>query len=230
MTPVVLVPGLLCTAEVFGPQIPALWPYGPITIASTLSGDTIADMARAILATAPPRFALAGISMGGYISLEIMRQAPERVIKLALLDTSARPDTPEQTNERRAFVARARAGEFEALLSQSLPFILHPSRLDDPAMVALNVRMGRTVGVEAMARQQEAIIGRADSRPALGAISVPTLVMVGDSDRLAPPDRAQEIAAGIPGARLIIIPECGHAAPTERPDIVNRALVEWMEG
>src|SRR4051794_28223718 len=102
MTPTVLVPGLLCSAEVFGPQIAALWPHGPVTVASTLEGDTIAAIAAAIVAAAPPRFALAGISMGGLICLEIMRQAPERVIKLALLDTSARPDTPEQTAQRRA--------------------------------------------------------------------------------------------------------------------------------
>src|SRR5579863_6533753 len=95
MTPIVLVPGLLCTAEVFYPQISALWPFGPVTIASTLEGDSIPQIARRILASAPPQFALAGISMGGYICLEIMRLAPDRVIKLALIDTSARPDTPD---------------------------------------------------------------------------------------------------------------------------------------
>ncbi|MDF2799889.1 MAG: putative hydrolase or acyltransferase of alpha/beta superfamily, partial [Devosia sp.] len=114
MTPIMLVPGLLCSAEIFAAQATALWPYGPVTIASTLEGSTMAEMAAAILAAAPPRFALAGISMGGYICFEIMRQAPERVVKLALLDTSARPDTPEQTAVRRERLARAKAGEFEA--------------------------------------------------------------------------------------------------------------------
>src|ERR1700761_6033308 len=104
MTTIVLVPGLLCSAEVFAPQIPALWPCGPVTIASTLEGRTMAEMASAVLAAAPPRFALGGISMGGYLCFEIMRQAPERVIKLALLDTSARPDTLGQPDQRRALI------------------------------------------------------------------------------------------------------------------------------
>src|ERR1700730_4786503 len=106
MTPIVLVPGMLCTTEIFASQIAALWPYGSVTVASTLEGETIAEMAAAILAAAPPRFALAGISMCGYIELEIMRQAPERVIKLALLDTEARADTPAQTAQRRALLAQ----------------------------------------------------------------------------------------------------------------------------
>src|ERR1700733_4137734 len=99
MQPIVLVPGLLCSAEVFVPQVAALWPFGPVTVASTLEGKTMSEIAAAILATAPPSFALAGISMGGYICFEILRQAPERILKLALLDTSARPDTAEQSKQ-----------------------------------------------------------------------------------------------------------------------------------
>ncbi len=110
MTPILCIPGPLSTADVFSPQIPVLWPYGPVTIASTLTGHTLAEIAANILVSAPPRFALMGISMGGYLCFEILRQAPERVIALALLDTSARPDTPEQTAQRRALVVQARAG------------------------------------------------------------------------------------------------------------------------
>ena len=115
MIPIVLVPGLLCSAEVFAPQIAALWPYGPVTVASTLVEEIIPGMAASILASAPERFALAGISMGGYICLEIMRQAPHRMIKLALISTSARPDTPEQVTQRRALLHLVRTGDFEAL-------------------------------------------------------------------------------------------------------------------
>jgi pimeloyl-ACP methyl ester carboxylesterase len=118
-TPIVFGPGLLCSAEIFGPQIAALWPYGPVHVASTLEGSTIAEIASSILAAAPPSFALVGLSMGGMISLEIMRQVPERVKKLALLDTSARPDTPEQTELRRASIAQAKAGNFAAVLEQA---------------------------------------------------------------------------------------------------------------
>jgi pimeloyl-ACP methyl ester carboxylesterase len=230
MTPIVLVPGLLCSAEVFAPQVAALWPYGPITIASTLDCKTVPEMAAAVLATAPPRFALAGISMGGYICLEIMRQAPERVIKLALLNTSARSDTPEQITQRRALVAQARTGDFEALLTQALSAILHPKHQNDPALREVNARMGLTVGVDGFARQVEAVIPRIDSRPSLPVISVPTLVLVGDRDPLTPPDRAEEMAAAIPNARLVVVPECGHGSTLEQPAAVNRALIEWITG
>lgn len=231
MTPIVLIPGLLCSAEVFAPQVTALWPYGPVTIASTLKGDTIAAMARNILATAPPRFALCGISMGGYIALEILRQAPERVVKLALLDTCAAPEAPEATPQRRALVAQARAGDFGALLKQVLPPILfHPDHQDDEALMEIHVRMGLMVGVEAMARQQEAIIARADSRPHLPSIAVPTLVLVGDRDILTPPDQSEELAAAIPHARLEVVSICGHASTLEQPEAVNRALIDWIVG
>jgi pimeloyl-ACP methyl ester carboxylesterase len=230
MTPVVLIPGLLCSAEVFAPQVAALWPYGPITVASTLEGETIAEIAAAILAAAPPRFALAGISMGGFICLKIMRRAPERVIKLALLDTSARPDTSEQSAQRRTLVAQARTGDFEALLAQALSGILHPAHQNDPALREINVRMGLTVGVEGLARQVEAVIARIDSRPGLSAISVPTLVLVGDRDLLTPLDRAEEMAAAIPDARLVVVSECGHGSTLEQPEAVNRALIAWTAG
>src|SRR5258707_12182037 len=142
MTPIVLVPGMLCSPEIFASQITALWPYGAVTVASTLEGETIAEMAAAILAAAPPRFALAGISMGGFIEFEIMRQAPERVIKLALLDTEARPDTPEQTEQRRALLAQVNTDNFEALLALAVPAIVHPAHQNDPALRYVNVRMG----------------------------------------------------------------------------------------
>lgn len=229
MTPIVLVPGLLCTSEVFAPQIATLWPRGPVTIASTLEGGTIAGIAAAILDTAPARFALAGISMGGYICLEIMRQAPKRVSRLALLDTSARPDTPDQTAQRRALIAQASHENFEALLTQVYGAILHPAHQGDPVLRATNVRMGLTVGIEAMARQLEACIGRNDSRPGLPAITVPTLVLVGDSDPLTPPEHALELAAAIPGARLMVVESCGHASTLEQPEAVNQALVEWLD-
>lgn len=228
MSPIVLVPGLLCTSEFFAPQIAALWLYGPVTVASTLEGETMAEIAAAILKTAPPRFALVGISMGGYICFEIMRQAPERVIKLALLDTSARPDTPEQIEVRRTLVAEARTGDFRAVLEPLLRVTLHPAHQNDPTLRETGLRMALQIGVDGFERQQEAIIARIDSRPGLAAISVPTLVLVGDSDPLTPLDRAREIATAIPGARLVVVPECGHGSTLEQPEAVNRALIEWL--
>jgi pimeloyl-ACP methyl ester carboxylesterase len=228
MTPIVLVPGMLCTPEIFAPQIAALWPYGSVTVASTLDGATISEMAASILATAPPRFALAGISMGGYIELEIMRQAPERVLKLALLSTEARPDTPAQTAQRRTLLAQVDTGNFETLLALALPAIVHPAHQDDAILRETNVRMGLAVGIERWARQVEAVISRIDYRPTLAAISIPTLVLVGDSDTFTPPDRAEEMAAAIPGASLVVVPKCGHASTIEQPEVVNQALIAWL--
>jgi pimeloyl-ACP methyl ester carboxylesterase len=228
MTPILLIPGLLCSAEMFAHQIPALWPYGPITVASTLGGETIAEMAAAILEAAPPKFALVGISMGGYICFEIMRQAPERVLKLALLDTSARPDTPEQSEQRRAMLSQGLTRDFERFLARVLTAILHPAHQKDETLRETQVRMGLAVGRDGFARQTEAVINRVDSRPGLAAISVPTLVMVGDRDMLTPPGRSEEIAAAIPNARLVVVPECGHASTLEQPEFVNRALTEWI--
>ena len=230
MTPIVFVPGLLCSAEAFAPQAAALWPFGPVTIACTLEGETLSEIAAAIIAAAPNRFALIGISMGGYICFEIMRQAPERVVKLALLNTSARPDTSEETIQRRALVAQAQTGDFKAMLTEVMPAILHPAHRDDPALRDMLLRMGLTVGFEGFARQTQAVIERIDSRPSLAAICVPTLVLAGDSDPLMPPDRAKEIAAAIPQARMLVVPECGHASTLEQPDAVNLALIDWITG
>ena len=228
MNPTILIPGLACTAEMFAAQTAALWPYGPVTVASTLQGATIAEMAAAILAEAPPRFAVGGISMGGYIGLEIVRQAPDRVLKLGLLDTSARADTPEQIEARRGLVDRVRNGELETVLSEIAPKLLHPDHRGDQALIDAQVRMGLAVGAEGFMRQEIAISRRIDSRPHLAAITVPTMVLVGDRDPLTPPERAEEIAQGIAGARLVVIPDCGHASTMEQPEAVSRALVEWL--
>lgn len=228
MTPILFVPGLLCSAEIFQAQAAALWPLGPTTVASTLQGKTIGEVAKNILETAPPRFALAGISMGGYVCLEIMRQAPNRVARLALLDTTARPDTPEQTAQRRLTLEQARTGDFLSTALASLTSLVHPARQRDTALQDINERMARAVGLEGFARQLELIISRPDSRRSLAAIAVPTLVLVGDADALTPVDRAQEIAEAISGSKLVVVPECGHLSTIERPHEVSSALLDWM--
>jgi pimeloyl-ACP methyl ester carboxylesterase len=228
VTPILFVPGLLCSAEIFEVQAAALWPLGPTTVASTLEGDTVGEVAKRILETAPPRFALAGISMGGYISLEIMRQAPERVARLALLDTTARPDTPEQIAQRRLTLEQARTGDFLSTALASLASLIHPARQGDVTLRKISERMTRAVGLEGFARQLELIISRPDSRPSLSAIAVPTLVLVGDADALTPVDRAQEIAGNIPGSRLVVVPGCGHLSTIEQPHKVSSALLDWM--
>jgi len=228
MTPLVFIPGLLCTAELFAPQVAALWPYGPVTIASTLEGETIAQMATTILAQAPPEFALIGLSMGGMISLEIMRQAPERVRKLALLSTSAQPASPEQASLYEELLAQARQGKAANVLGEALISVLHPVHQTDPTLQAVNRRMGAAIGVAGLARQVAAVLARVDSRPSLAAITVPTLVLVGEQDQLTPPDLARELAAGIAHVQLVVVPECGHGATIEQPQAVNHALQEWL--
>ena len=226
--PTLLVPGLLCSPRLYGPQIAPLWRIGPVTVANHARDASMADTARRILAHAPPRFHLAGLSMGGYIAFEILRQAADRVERLALLDTGARPEVSEQTERRRALIELARTKGLAAVNDFLFPFLVHKSRQADKSLRAIVDSMTEEVGVEAFVRQQAAIMGRPDSRPDLPSIRSPTLVVVGDSDRLTPPELAQEIAENIPGARLEIIAECGHLSTLEAPDAVNRLLAGWF--
>jgi pimeloyl-ACP methyl ester carboxylesterase len=227
--PIVLVPALLCSPRLYAGQLPELWRHGPVTIADQRHDDSMAALARRILATAPPRFACAGLSMGGYIALEILRQAPERVAKLALLDTSARPDTPEQSALRRERVATARTEGIEAVALSNFERSVHPSHRDDEQLRSIVRTMALEVGVEAFVRQQAAIMSRPDSRPSLSLIRCPTLVLVGDGDELTPPELAAELAGAIPGARLVTVPGAGHLSSLEQPAAVSRALVELLE-
>jgi pimeloyl-ACP methyl ester carboxylesterase len=227
--PIVLVPGLLCTARLYAEQIPALWRMGPVTVADHTRDDSMAAIARRILADAPPRFALAGLSMGGYVAFEIVRQAPERVARLALLSTSARLDPPEITERRRRQIALAQEGRFGDVADMQFPLLVHRSRLDDEGLQTLVRLMADETGAEAFVREQTAIIGRADSRPDLARIACPTLVVVGDGDELIAPENSVEIADGIPGAHLVTVAECGHLATLERPAQVTAAFTEWLQ-
>lgn len=227
-TPIVLVPGLASSARIYAPIVPALWRFGPVMIANHIRDDSMAAIARRVLSEAPPRFALAGHSMGGYIALEIMRQAPERVAKLALINTQARPDTPEATARRRGLMERARRGELRAVREESFPDLVHPSRRDDAWILGLVHAQDEDVGVEGYLRQQTAIIARVDSRPTLSAISCPTLVLTGDADDTIPNAFSKEMAEGIAGARLVVLERCGHLPQAEQPDATARALTEWL--
>ena len=227
--PIVLVPGLLTSPRLYANQLPALWQHGPVTIAATTHDDTITAIAGRLLAHAPARFALAGLSMGGYVCFEVLRQAPERVARLALLDTTARPDTPELTQRRQAQIALARSGRLAEVADQQFPLLIHPSRHDDAAVRGLVRLMASETGAEAFIRQQQAIIGRVDSRPGLGAIGCPTLVLVGDSDQLTPPELSAELADGIPEARLVVVAGSGHLTPLDQPEEVTKALVAWLQ-
>jgi pimeloyl-ACP methyl ester carboxylesterase len=226
--PILLVPGLVSSPRIFAPIMPALWRVGPVMVANHIRDDNMAAIARRILDEAPPRFALAGHSMGGYIALEIMRQAPERVLRLALMNTQARADTPEATTRRRGQMARAKAGEFRDVLDELFPIFVHPSRRDRADLLQLVHDMGHDVGVEAFVRQQTAIIARTDMRPTLAAISCPTLVLSGDQDNTVPNALSKEMAEGIRGAKLVILSHCGHLPQPEQPEATANALIEWL--
>ncbi len=228
--PLVLVPGLLCSARLYAPQLTALWPLGQVAVADHIHQDDIKAVAAQILGSAPPRFALAGLSFGGYLAFEIMRQAPERVAKLALLDTSARPDTPEQTAARYAFITMVEEGRFADVVATLTPRFVHANRRSDAELMGTVRAMAADTGPDAFVRQEKAIVSRPDSRPLLSRIRCPTLVLVGDGDELTTPEVAQEIVGAIAGSKLIVVPNCGHLSTIERPEPVNAALAEWLGG
>ena len=190
--------------------------------------DSIPAMAARALEEAPSTFALAGLSMGGYVALEIMRQAPERVERLALLDTNSRPDTEEQGKNRRALIRLAEIGTFKGVTPRLLPNLIHPSRMQDPEVAGVVMEMAERVGQEAFVRQQTAIMNRPDSRPDLDGFRVPTLVLAGREDVLCPPPMQEEMAARLPNAKLVFVEICGHLATLERPDEVNTAFRAWL--
>ena len=226
--PLLLLPGLLCDAALWAPQADSLADIADITVADLTRDDTIAGMARRALEAAPASFALAGLSMGGYVALEIMRQAPERVQRLALLDTSALADLEEQTARRRGLIELAQKGRFKGVTPQLIPFLIHPRRVADQQLVGTVMAMAEKVGMDAFLRQQRAIMGRPDSRPTLKTIDCPTLVLCGRQDSLAPLARHEEMAAEIAGATLVVVEECGHLSTLEQPDEVTAALRRWL--
>jgi pimeloyl-ACP methyl ester carboxylesterase len=228
--PLVLVPGLLCSARLYASQIAALWPQGQVTVADHRRDDTMEEIAARILKDAPLHFALAGLSMGGYIAFAMMRLAPERIAKLALLDTSARPDLPEQKAGREKFIAMAQAGKLADVVETLTPKFLLRDHAKDEGLKKIVRDMANDTGPDAFVRQQKAIMTRQDSRSLLSQIGCPTLVLVGDGDELTPPELAREIAADILGSRLVVVPNCGHLSTIEKPEAVNAAMAAWLHG
>jgi pimeloyl-ACP methyl ester carboxylesterase len=226
--PIVLVPGLLCTPRLYLDQLPELWRFGPVLVADHTRDDSMAAIARRTLSQIAGRFVLIGLSMGGYVAFEIMRQEPERVAMLALLDTTARPDLPAQTEARQRQIELTRNGRFDTIADLLFPKFVAAARHSDGALRATVRTMAHATGADAFVRQQTAIMNRPDSRPGLSAIRCPTLVLVGEDDTLTPPDGAAEIAAGVPDARVVIVPRCGHLSTIEQPEAVTRALVEFL--
>ena len=227
--PLALLPGLLLDGGLWGAQIDGLANTADCRVADLSTQESVAAMAADVLAAMPERFALAGLSMGGYVALEIVRQAPARIAALALLDTSARPDTAEQTSRRRGLIELAQKGTFKGVTRQLLPMLVHTDRLTDETLTIDVMAMAERIGREAFLYQQKAIMTRPDNRALLPHIDCPTLVLCGREDVLTPLDRHEEMAGAIPGASLVVIDACGHLSPLERPAEVTAALRHWLD-
>ena len=228
MLPLVLLPGLLNTRRLYERQIADLADVAEAIVPELWHHDSIGAMAEATLKMAPERFALGGFSMGGYVAFEILRRAPGRVERLALMDTQATPDTPEATARRRGFIEQTRLGRFHGVQPSLLPQIVHRSRLGDQSVIQPIVEMAAEVGADGFRREQTAMIARPDSRPLLVGIRQPTLVLVGRQDIATPLARAEEMAADISHSQLVVIEECGHMSPLEKPAEVSAALRRWL--
>lgn len=225
---IVCLSGLLCDS--------ALWQFQQVEFADRanfyfpdLTGsDDIVELTQQVIEGLPEKFTLMALSMGGYVALEIMRQIPDRVEKLILIDTSAREDTPEQKRRRRGLISLAKMGKFKGVTPRLLPLLIHPSRLEEFELPQTIMDMAERVGREGFLNQQSAILSRPDSRETLPAIKCPTLVVCGREDAISPIENHKEMAEGVQDGRLEIVDECGHLAPLERPDQVNILLEEFL--
>jgi pimeloyl-ACP methyl ester carboxylesterase len=227
-TTLVLLPGLLNTRRVFEQQIEALSDLADCVVPELWHHDTIGAMADATLALAPPTFALVGFSMGGYVAFEVMRQATQRVERLALMDTQATPDSAESTKRRRALLEQTKIGRFRGVQRTLLPQLVHSRHINDATISQPIFDMAQEIGADGFVREQRAIIDRADSRPMLVDIDIPTVVIVGRQDQVTPLPRSEEMAADVANSRLIVLEECGHMSPLEKPAEVTAALRRWL--
>lgn len=223
-----MLPGLLNTRRVFEPQIEVLSQTADCIVPELWHHDTMGAMAEATLAMAPPTFALVGFSMGGYVAFEILRRAAARVERLALMDTQAAPDSAESTKRRRALLDQTKIGRFHGVQRTLLPQLVHSRHVDDATISQPIFDMAQEIGADGFVREQRAIIGRADSRHLLVDIDIPTVVIVGRQDQVTPLPRSEEMAADIANSRLVVLEECGHMSPLERPAEVTDALRRWL--
>ncbi|MBO6784955.1 MAG: alpha/beta fold hydrolase [Alphaproteobacteria bacterium] len=224
----ILIPGLLCDPDLWAHQREHLAALADIRVADITGGETMDELAEQVLASAPDRFALAGLSMGGYVAHAIMRMAPERVERLALLDTSGRPDTDEQRERRTQLIEMSRIGKFRGVTDRLLPILVHEDRLGDTALTDRVKAMAERIGPEAFHRQQKAIMSRPDSRPQFASYDLPVLVICGRQDALTPVPLHEEMAEAIAGAQLAIIEDSGHLSTMEQPQAATALLRQWL--
>lgn len=220
---------MMCDATLWGAQMDALGDRCRVAVGDIGGADSIAAIAAQVLAQAPARFSLAGLSMGGIVALEIWRRAPGRIEGLALLDTNFRPDPSERRELRDRQISDVARGDLAAVLRDELkPNYLARCHRDNTALLDDVLAMGIALGPDVFRRQSLALRDRPDSTATLPDISCPTLVLCGDEDRLCPPELHREMARLIPGAQLEVVSDCGHLSTMEQPDAVNAALLRWL--
>lgn len=229
MTPLVLLPGMMCDARLYGPQIAALSGRVPIHLAPVTAFDTVQKLAADILENAPPSFALAGLSMGGIIAMEVVRQAPDRVSRLALLDTNPRAELEEVRQAREPQIAAVRAGGLHSVMRDELkPNYLANGPLRQEVL-DMCMTMALDLGPDVFERQSRALQERPDQQETLKSVTVPTLILMGREDRLCPLDRHELMHALVAGSTLKIIEGAGHLPPLEQPEAVTAALKTWLD-
>jgi len=224
-----MIPGLLSTDAIWAPQIRALSDIVDIHVPNTAAKTSMEELAANVLDQLPSTFALAGHSMGGYVALEMLSQAPERIERLALLSTSARLDEDDVAQKRRDFIALAERGRFLGVSPGLFAMMVHETADRDEAIFQTVQSMANEVGAEGYVRQQTAILGRSDHRVTCEKIACPTLVLAGRQDNVVPFTASEELSRLIPHATHLALENCGHLPTLEVPDEVNGALLAWLD-
>lgn len=228
MTPLVLIPGMMCDARLYGPQIAALEVDRDVSVLPITASDTVEALAAGVLRAAPDRFALAGLSMGGIVAMEVIRQAPDRVERLALMDTNAAPESEAVSLARAPQIARVRAGKLREVMRDELKPMYLADGPGNETLLAICMEMAMDLGPDVFERQSRALQTRPDQREALRQVAVPTLVLCGAQDRLCPVHRHELICELINGATLRIVDGAGHLPTLEQPEAVKAALSDWL--
>lgn len=226
--PLVLLPGMMCDARLFGPQINAFSHERSVMVAPQNDHETVAALAADILAQAPSQFALAGLSMGGIVAMEVFRQAPDRVTRLALLDTNPKAEVPAVAANREPQIAKVRDGQLRAVMRDEMK----PNYLTDGPNIGrildICMAMAETLGPDVFVRQSRALQTRPDQQETLRAVKVPTLILCGEDDTLCPLHRHELMHDLIPHSTLTVVKEAGHMPTLEQPDTTNEALAKWL--
>lgn len=226
--PLLLLPGMLCDARLWAPQIAALSGVRTVGVPTIAHGETVTEMADAILADAPPRFALAGLSMGGIVAMEVVRRAPGRVTRLALFDTNPLAESDKVRAAREPQIAEAQAGGLAEIVRRDMmPFYIHSaSTRTDLLDLALDMAIGLGAGV--FERQSRALQTRPDQQETLAAYRGPTLIVCGEDDRLCPVRRHTLMHDVMPGSHLVVVPGAGHLPTLETSEAVTLAMTDWL--